>query len=115
MRVATGILRAGAMAFCVASGMTGTSAQMSDKQVRAGREFATTRCAMCHALGLTGSSPHKSAPPFRDVAHRYPVASLAEAFAEGTTVGHKDMPEFVLDPAEINALLAFLASLAPRK
>jgi hypothetical protein len=48
----------------------------------------------------------------RDIARRYPVESLAEAFAEGITVGHRDMPEFILEPNEIDQLLAFLDSLA---
>jgi mono/diheme cytochrome c family protein len=36
---------------------------------------------------------------------------LAEAFAEGITTGHPTMPEFQLDVAQINDLLAYLQSV----
>lgn len=81
------------------------------QSVAKGRDLATSRCASCHALDPAGASPHKDAPPFRDIARRYPIAGLAEAFAEGITVGHEDMPEFILQPAEIDDLLAFMATL----
>lgn len=89
-------------------------ARSRDGLIAAGRKLAGARCGACHALGATGASPHKSAPPLREIARKYPVAGLAEAFAEGITVGHRDMPEFVLEPAEIDALLAFLESLGGR-
>jgi mono/diheme cytochrome c family protein len=41
----------------------------------------------------------------------WPLESLDEALAEGITVGHPDMPEFVLEPDEIAALIAYLESL----
>jgi len=53
------------------------------------------------------------APPFRVLPHRYPVANLAEALAEGIVVGHPAMPEFTFEPDEINALLTYIQSLAP--
>ena len=42
---------------------------------------------------------------------RYPVENLAEAFAEGFTTGHPSMPEFQLDAAQINDLIAYLKSV----
>jgi mono/diheme cytochrome c family protein len=53
------------------------------------------------------------APPFRDLPKRYPVEHLAEALAEGIVAGHPAMPRFVLEPREIDALLAYMSSLAP--
>jgi hypothetical protein len=41
----------------------------------------------------------------------FPVEDLAEAFAEGTTTSHPSIPQFQLDPAQINDLLAFLNSI----
>ena len=51
------------------------------------------------------------APPFRTLHTRYPVETLAEAFAEGIYTGHPRMPEFELDPDEINDLLSYLKTL----
>jgi mono/diheme cytochrome c family protein len=55
------------------------------------------------------------APPFRTLSEAYPVESLSEAFAEGILVGHPDMPEFRLEPAQINDLLAYIQSIQERR
>jgi len=80
-----------------------------------GQTFAQTNCGRCHAIGKVGESPLAIAPPFRTLHTRYPIEDLAEAFAEGITTGHPTMPEFVLDPAQINDLTAYLRTLEPRK
>ncbi|MGV2980249.1 c-type cytochrome [Camelimonas sp. ID_303_24] len=77
----------------------------------AGRSIAEANCSRCHATGMAGTSPHNEAPPFRDLAKRYPIDSLAEAFAEGLSVGHADMPEFKLSAKQTDALLAYLQSI----
>src|SRR3712207_4612659 len=89
------------------------SALAQQGRVRRGQAFAQTNCSGCHAIGRVGDSPLAIAPSFRDLHKRYPVEDLAEAFAEGITTGHPTMPEFVLDPAQINDLIAYLRSLAP--
>ena len=68
-------------------------------------------CAQCHAIGRTGASPLTIAPPFRELHKRYPVDTLAEALAEGIVTGHPTMPEFQLDIAQINDVIAYLKSL----
>lgn len=80
-------------------------------RVQRGLTFARTNCAQCHAIGRIGDSPLSEAPPFRDLHKRYPVENLAESFAEGITTGHPSMPEFKLDPAQINDLIAYLKSI----
>lgn len=76
-----------------------------------GRAIAERECARCHAVGPTGQSPHAKAPPFRELPKRYPVEHLAEALVEGIVVGHGDMPEFLFDPDDVDAILAYVASL----
>jgi len=80
-------------------------------RVQRGLTFAQTNCSQCHAIGRVGESPIPDAPPFRTLHTRYPIESLAEAFAEGITTGHPSMPQFQLDPAQINDLLAYLESI----
>ncbi len=80
-------------------------------RVQRGFTFAQTNCSQCHAIGRVGESPIPEAPPFRALHTRYPVEDLAEAFAEGITTGHPSMPQFQLDPAQINDLLAYLQSV----
>jgi mono/diheme cytochrome c family protein len=88
-------------------------AQQLEPRAQRGRTFAQTNCVQCHAIGKIGESPLKVAPPFRDLHKRYPVESLAEALSEGIVTGHPSMPQFRLDVAQINDLLAYLKSLEP--
>ena len=81
------------------------------QDIEAGKALAQKHCASCHAITETGNSPHDEAPPFREVVMRYKVENLAEAFAEGITVGHQAMPEFILTPEQIDDLLSYLNSL----
>ena len=60
---------------------------------------------------LDGASPLAEAPPFRIVATRWPPENLAESLAEGIRVGHTPMPEFVLDPDQIDDFIAYLEVL----
>jgi cytochrome c len=76
-----------------------------------GRVLVERECARCHAVSRTGQSRHTSAPPFRDLSKKYPVENLSEALAEGIVVGHKDMPEFLFEPADIEAILAYISGL----
>lgn len=68
-------------------------------------------CAKCHAIGKSGDSPLPIAPPFRTLHERYPVESLAESLAEGITTGHPTMPEFTLEPDQIENFIAYLKTL----
>ena len=45
---------------------------------------------------------------------KYPIDSLAEALAEGLSVGHPDMPEVTFQPYDVSAILAYLKSIQER-
>jgi len=79
--------------------------------VAKGLTIIEANCARCHAIGKEDVSKHPEAPPFREVVKRYPPDNLAEALAEGISSGHPDMPEFVFQPPEINAIVAYLNTL----
>jgi cytochrome c len=81
--------------------------------VAKGHAILEANCHRCHAIGMEDSSHHEEAPPFRVVVTRYPPEDLAEALAEGIVSGHPDMPEFVFQPAEIEAIIAYLGTLMP--
>lgn len=79
-----------------------------------GRAMAQTHCAGCHAIGYGAKSPYDGAPTFPDIVARGNLDDYAEAFAEGILVPHEGrvvMPEFVLNPQEIEDLLAYMKSL----
>jgi mono/diheme cytochrome c family protein len=88
-----------------------TSALAASPSEQRGKTFALANCARCHAIDRASSSPLKIAPPFRTLHTRYPVEALAEALAEGIQTGHPSMPEFRLEPDQINDLLSYLKTL----
>ncbi|MDY6924172.1 MAG: cytochrome c [Pseudomonadota bacterium] len=76
-----------------------------------GRLLAAGTCAGCHATGQAGFSPMAAAPPFREIAHRYPLDELETRFAEGLATTHPAMPPFVFRASEIDDLIAYLQTL----
>lgn len=102
---------AAAMAFLM--GAVAPAAAEPDEVLLAARGagLIEEKCSRCHATGMTDQSTHRDAPPFREVVTRYPVETLAEALGEGIITGHPDMPFFVFEPDEIDAILAYLATL----
>ena len=88
-----------------------TSALALTPAEQRGRNFVTTNCSRCHSVDKVTASPLKIAPPFRDLHLRYPIESLQESLAEGIVTGHPTMPQFRLDPDQINDVLSYLKSL----
>lgn len=91
---------------------TATSAAAADDDMSAaaktGHLIVYANCSACHATETDDDSLNAEAPAFRDVAMRYPPDNLGEALAEGIVTGHPDMPEFVFQPDEIGAIIAYL-------
>jgi len=81
--------------------------------IDSGREIANTFCSRCHAIGAHGKSPNPKSPPFRLLGKKYPLSNLEEALSEGIMVGHEgeEMPPFAFSGQQIEALLAYLASV----
>jgi cytochrome c len=96
-----------ALLLSVSSGL----AQDRSRQERRGERLLSQHCAMCHAIGRSGGSPHRQAPPFRTLSQRYPIESLSETLGEGLSTGHPDMPEFVFPPRDVGAILSYLQSI----
>jgi mono/diheme cytochrome c family protein len=87
--------------------------KQQDKQIERGRAIANANCSRCHATGTRGKSPNPASPPFRTLTKKYPLENLEEALAEGIVVGHGGlvMPRFEFSPAQIEALLDYIASI----
>jgi cytochrome c len=88
-----------------------TPAVAASPDEQRGKTFALNNCARCHAIDRVSQSPLKIAPAFRTLHKRYPIETLAESLAEGIQTGHPTMPEFRLDPDQINDLLSYLKTL----
>jgi cytochrome c553 len=46
-----------------------------------GKALLTRMCGNCHAVGPTGDSSHRGAPPFRKIGERYNITELTERMA----------------------------------
>jgi len=107
-------LRIAAVVAASVPAASGDAAAQARPAADRGQDLAERLCAGCHAVGPAGASPQAAAPPFRTFPDRWPVEYLAEALAEGIVVGHGAdvaMPEFRFEPAEIDALIAYLDAL----
>lgn len=83
--------------------------------VQRGRALVESNCAACHAVGRSGDSPNREAPPFRRLGERYDIDALGEGLAEGLSVGHGPMPEWRFDPNDVAAILAYLKDIQARE
>jgi len=95
----------------------GTTAQAADERapsaqrIGRGRALAQAHCAYCHAVGETGDSPNRLAPPFRRLGRSVPVADAISALAEGAQPMHPAMPRFRLDLDQSRDLVAYVLSV----
>jgi len=103
------MIRVAVTAFTAIALMVGARAAAAD--LKLGEALLTKDCGSCHAVGKTGDSPNKEAPPFRTLGQRYPIESLEEALGEGIVTGHPDMPEFSFDADQVGAIIAYLKSI----
>lgn len=88
------------------------AAQADDARLAAeGRVLLERQCGRCHQVGASGPSAQAEAAPFRDMMQAYPPEALEEALGEGLATSHPDMPEFVFEPDEVAAIVAYLATL----
>jgi cytochrome c len=100
----------------VASFVVCASAAASGDVLKLGERVARANCGRCHAVGRTGESPNPKSPPFRYLSRKYPLYNLEEALGEGIVVGHEglEMPQFHFNGDQVEALLAYLASIQKR-
>lgn len=88
-----------------------TGSTVTAQAAERGQQLAAGTCASCHATGQVGASPLAAAPPFREIAHRYPLDQLETRLAEGLATTHPAMPPFVFRASEIDDLIAYLQTL----
>lgn len=79
-----------------------------------GRETAENRCAGCHAVGRSGTSPRIDAPTFADLRRRYRSPALLRELEASDQVGHYGMPITPTSAAERADLAAYVESLRRR-
>ena len=63
-----------------------------DALIAHGKALAEKNCVTCHAVGPTGDSPLRDAPPFRNLAANYDEGELEDAFNDGVVTQHPPCP-----------------------
>ncbi len=76
-----------------------------------GRALVKEFCGPCHAVGRRGKSPRAGAPPLREIGRNYDLDGIAERLQRGISSSHPDMPEFIFDRADAQAVQAYLRSI----
>jgi len=118
MKLVLALTTAGFLALggCAAGGQDGEAAAPLGPtpfgSVAIGGNLVRQQCAGCHAVELTGDSPMKAAPPFREMGRTYPVRDLQEALAEGLVTAHPAMPRIELEANDVAHVIAYLESVS---
>lgn len=76
-----------------------------------GHALLRDNCSRCHAIGKTGASPLKGAPPFRIIGQSYDLDRFARYLRRGIASSHPDMPEFRFSADDADAVVAYLRTI----
>ncbi len=76
-----------------------------------GKALLTRMCGSCHAVGVTGESPHPGAPAFRTIGTRYNIAELTDRMTDRLVSIHPDMPDFQFSEQDAKAIRSYLYSI----
>jgi mono/diheme cytochrome c family protein len=103
------------MNFCIgvllvcAAGATGHAAESGQQR---GKHLLEAMCARCHAVGETGKSPHRDAPPFRTFGDdKLYDNDFAERLQNGLSTIHPDMPTFHFSREDADAAVNYLRAI----
>jgi len=100
--------------FLMLSLASSTSHALDSEQSR-GKALLQSLCSRCHAVGLTGASPHPDAPPFRSFGDRKLYDDdFAQRLQTGLSTIHKDMPSFQFDRPDAEAAVNYLKAIQVR-
>jgi tetratricopeptide (TPR) repeat protein len=87
---------------------------MDIADARKGLDYARKVCASCHNVSKSNApSPNSKAPPFKHVAN-LPGASLA-AFTQWSRTPHSSMPNLIVEPKDMDDVIAYILTLKDRK
>jgi cytochrome c len=108
MRKASGLLL---LALIAATGML--RVQDASADARRGRALAEQWCAEYHAVAPNEAAGDPAAPDFVDIANE--PSATAYALGVFLRTPHATMPNFILDPDDINDIVSYILSLKRRR
>ena len=88
-----------------------SSAAPAQDPARRGRALLQEFCASCHAIGKTGSSRFREAPPLRTLGRSFDMDHFAQDLRRGILSGHPGMPDFKFNDDDARAAAAYLRTI----
>ena len=89
-----------------------TVAHARAEQPRSGKEMLQKLCARCHAVGRTGASPNRQAPPFRSFSEtKLDDSDFLQRLQDGYSSIHRFMPTFRFNREDAEEVLNYMKSI----
>ena len=89
-----------------------TFAHARAHEQRDGKEILQQLCARCHAVGRTGSSPNRQAPPFRSFSEtKLYDSDFLQRLQDGYSSIHPFMPTFRFNREDAEEVLNYMKSI----
>ena len=89
-----------------------TVAHARAEQQRSGKEMLQKLCARCHAVGRTGASPNRQAPPFRSFSEtKLYDSDFLQRLQDGYSSIHRFMPTFRFNREDAEEVLNYMKSI----
>jgi len=95
----------------MAAGPVAPALAQQSPAAQRGLTFVRLHCAQCHSVDPVSDSPLKIALPFRTLIQQFPLETLRRRLAEGITATHPTMPQFRLEPDQLNDVMEYLKTL----
>ena len=89
-----------------------TFAHARAHEQRDGKEILQQLCARCHAVGRTGSSPNRQAPPFRSFSEtKLYDSDFLQRLQDGYSSIHPFMPTFRFNREDAEEVVRYMKSI----
>ena len=89
-----------------------TFAYARAEEQRNGKEMLQKLCARCHAVGRTGASPNRQAPPFRSFSEtKLYDSDFLQRLQDGYSSIHRFMPTFRFNREDAEEVLNYMKSI----
>jgi len=82
------------------------------EEQRNGKEMLQKLCARCHAVGRTGASPNRQAPPFRSFSEtKLYDSDFLQRLQDGYSSIHRFMPTFRFNREDAKEVVNYMKSM----
>ena len=89
-----------------------TFAHARAEEQRNGKEMLQQLCARCHAVGRTGASPNRQAPPFRSFSEtKLYDSDFLQRLQDGYSSIHRFMPTFRFNREDAKEVVNYMKSM----